>query len=77
MNRYRLTPINLDDTCWAQYRDQDKQPIEVEAEDEEEARLKALGESGAMQEGQSKNPVDPWGDPEKTLCEYLGEVTPD
>lgn len=77
MNRYRLTPINLDDPCWAHCREEDKQPIEVEAEDEKQARLRAIGKAGTMQEGQSRNPVNPLDDDEKTTCKYLGEVTPD
>jgi hypothetical protein len=71
MNKYRLTPINLDHPCWAQYRQQNKQPIEVEAEDVDGARSAALAKAGSMQEGESRNPVNPWDDREKVKCELL------
>lgn len=71
MNKYKLTPIDLNDPCWAQCHKLDKEPIEVEAEDEEAAREAASHAAAPMQEGQLRNPISPWDDPKKTACELL------
>lgn len=72
MNKYRLTPINLDDPCW-KYSDTTEAVI-VEAENEHQARQQASHQFSIPAESESPgedNPTDPWGDSQKTKCEAV------
>jgi hypothetical protein len=61
MNRYILTPIDINDPCWAGCHKKDMQPLEVEAEDESAARRAVIGKAGTMQEGRNRNPTPTYG----------------
>lgn len=72
MKRFKLTPIYPADSVW-KYSETIESVI-IEAENEDAARIKAMGKYGKPAESGppgEENPQEPWTDPAKVSCEEI------